>query len=45
MVMGDILLWGDIMAASFIAILPVFIVFLCLQKNFIQGLAAGSVKE
>lgn len=45
MVMGDILLWGDIMAASVIAIVPVLVIFACLQKNFIQGLAAGAVKE
>lgn len=32
-------------AAAIIATLPMAILFLLLQKHFVQGLAAGSVKE
>lgn len=38
-------LWNELMAASLVAILPVLIVFLFLQKYIIQGLTAGAVKE
>lgn len=38
-------LWNELMAASLIAILPVLIVFLFLQKYIIQGLTAGAIKE
>lgn len=34
-----------IMAASIISLIPITILFLCLQKFFIEGLIAGSVKE
>ncbi|GHV93713.1 ABC transporter permease [Spirochaetia bacterium] len=36
--------WGTVMAAACIALLPVTIVFQFLQKDFIKGLTAGSVK-
>ena len=37
--------YGLIMAASVIALIPVLIIFLALQKYFVQGLTLGSVKE
>ncbi|QQO08887.1 carbohydrate ABC transporter permease [Breznakiella homolactica] len=36
--------WGTVMAAACIALLPVTIIFQFLQKDFIKGLTAGSVK-
>lgn len=36
--------WGGLMAASVIAVLPVTIIFLFLQKYFLAGLMSGSVK-
>jgi multiple sugar transport system permease protein len=36
--------WNQIMAASLVVSVPVVIGFLLLQKNFVAGLTAGSVK-
>jgi multiple sugar transport system permease protein len=36
--------WNQIMAASLVVSIPVVIGFLLLQKNFVAGLTAGSVK-
>ncbi|MEO1771138.1 MULTISPECIES: carbohydrate ABC transporter permease [Enterococcus] len=36
--------WGALMAASVIALIPVTVLFLFLQRYFIAGLASGSVK-
>jgi raffinose/stachyose/melibiose transport system permease protein len=36
--------WADMAAASTIAVIPVVIVFLCLQRYFIEGVA-GAVKQ
>lgn len=36
--------WGGLMAASVIAVLPVTLIFLFLQRYFISGLMAGAVK-
>ncbi len=36
--------WNDLMAASVIASIPVIILFFFLQKHFVSGLTAGSVK-
>lgn len=36
--------WSSILAANVISIIPVLVVFLSLQKQFIKGLMAGSVK-
>ena len=36
--------WGYMMAASIVAAIPVTIVFVFLQRYFIQGLTAGAVK-
>ncbi|MGI6558387.1 MAG: carbohydrate ABC transporter permease [Limnochordia bacterium] len=40
----DQVLWANMMASSVIATLPVFILFLYLEKYFVQGLTAGAVK-
>lgn len=37
--------WGDTMAGTVIAAAPMVIVFLVMQRRFIEGLTAGSVKE
>src|SRR5690625_3970471 len=36
--------WGEIMASSTIAAIPVLILFISIQKYFVKGLTAGSVK-
>jgi raffinose/stachyose/melibiose transport system permease protein len=36
--------WGEIMAAALIVVLPIVILFVWLQKRFIEGMAGGSVK-
>ena len=36
--------WGYMMAASVVAAIPVTIIFVFLQRYFIQGLTAGAVK-
>lgn len=36
--------WGMIMAAALIIVLPVVILFVLLQRRFIEGMAGGSVK-
>lgn len=37
--------WHSMMAASVISVVPVFILFLLIQKHLVKGLAAGGVKE
>ncbi|TWE12648.1 carbohydrate ABC transporter permease [Rudaeicoccus suwonensis] len=36
--------WGPVMAATVLAMLPVLILFLALQRHMIKGLTAGAVK-
>lgn len=36
--------WGQIMAAALIIVLPIVILFVLLQRRFIEGMAGGSVK-
>lgn len=36
--------WPELMAASFVASLPVVLVFLLLQRHFVAGLSSGAVK-
>lgn len=36
--------WGELMAAVIISITPIIILFVCLQSQFVDGLAAGAVK-
>jgi ABC-type glycerol-3-phosphate transport system permease component len=36
--------WGNLLAASTIATLPMFVIFLVLQRWLVQGLTAGAVK-
>lgn len=36
--------WGALMAASFVSVLPVAVLFIYLQKYFIQGISSGAVK-
>ncbi len=37
-------MWNQVMAMSFISILPCIIVFFSLQKYFVEGLSAGGIK-
>jgi ABC-type glycerol-3-phosphate transport system permease component len=36
--------WGKLMAAVCIALLPIILLFIFLQRSFIKGLSSGSVK-
>jgi multiple sugar transport system permease protein len=36
--------WGLVFAASVIAVLPVIIIFVAFQRQFVSGLAAGALK-
>ncbi len=37
--------WNELMAASFVGILPVLVVFIFLQRYLVAGLTAGAVKQ
>jgi ABC-type glycerol-3-phosphate transport system permease component len=37
--------WGEIMATSVVTAMPVLVIFMCMQKYFVQGLTAGAVKQ
>ena len=41
---GDVLLWGQLMAAALIATVPVVILFMFVQRYVVQGLTVGAVK-
>ena len=36
--------WGKLMAAVTISIVPIVILFVLLQRHFVEGMAAGAVK-
>ena len=36
--------WGELLAASTVAMLPLLVVFILLQRHFVNGILAGSVK-
>ena len=36
--------WGELLAAGSIAMLPLLVIFVLLQRHFINGILAGSVK-
>ena len=44
LVMGDTFIWGQLMASSVIAIIPILIIYIGAQRYIVEGLAAGSVK-
>jgi multiple sugar transport system permease protein len=44
LMMGDTFIWGQLMASSVIAIIPVLIIYLVAQRYLVAGLAAGGVK-
>jgi raffinose/stachyose/melibiose transport system permease protein len=37
--------WGEMLAAAVIIVLPVVVVFVLLQRRFIEGMTAGAVKS
>lgn len=41
----ETIVWGELMACSVIAIIPVFLVFITGKKYFINDLLAGSIKD
>jgi len=44
LIMGDTFIWGQLMASSVIAIIPIFAIYVGAQRYIVEGLAAGSVK-
>ena len=44
LLLGDVYLWGPLMASAIMTALPVVILFIPLQRYVIQGLTAGGVK-
>ena len=44
MMMGDVFIWGQLMAASMLAIAPVLAIYVIAQRYLIEGLASGGVK-
>ncbi|MBW1699741.1 MAG: carbohydrate ABC transporter permease [Deltaproteobacteria bacterium] len=44
MIFGDVFLWGRIMAASVLTIIPAILFFSFIQKFIVQGLTAGAIK-
>lgn len=36
--------WGELMSAVMITIVPIILLFVCLQRKFVDGMAAGAVK-
>lgn len=42
--MGDTFIWGQLMAASALAIAPVLVIYLLAQRYLIEGLTGGSIK-
>ena len=44
MIMGDVYLWGKLMAACLLSSVPLLILYMFVQKFMVSGLTAGSVK-
>ncbi len=44
MTMGDTFIWGQLMAASMLAIVPVLLIYLAAQRYLVAGLTGGSIK-
>jgi len=39
------IIWNQLMAATFLVSLPVYVIFAFLQKHFVAGILAGSIKQ
>lgn len=44
LMMGDVFIWGQLMAAASVAIAPVLLIYVFAQRWLVEGLASGSVK-
>jgi multiple sugar transport system permease protein len=44
MVVGDILPWGQLMAASLLTAIPVAALYIYAQRYLVEGLTVGGVK-
>ncbi|MGI6149608.1 MAG: carbohydrate ABC transporter permease [Limnochordia bacterium] len=41
----NLVVWNDMMAVSFLSIVPIMVLFTILQKHLISGLTAGAIKQ
>lgn len=44
LILGDVYLWGELMAAAVLGTIPVVVLYIYLQKYVVAGLTAGAVK-
>ena len=44
MVVGDILPWGQLMAASLLTAIPIAVLYVFAQRFLVEGLTVGGVK-
>ena len=44
LMVGDVVFWGPLMAGAVLTAFPVILLFIFLQRHFVTGLTAGSVK-
>jgi multiple sugar transport system permease protein len=44
LIVSDVFLWGQLMAAATLTTVPVILMYMYLQKYMVAGLTAGSVK-
>lgn len=45
LIMGDVFLWGQLMAASTLAVIPVLVIYVIAQRFVVEGLTVGGVKQ
>ena len=43
-IMGDVFLWGPLMATSLVTTIPPIILFMFVQRYVVSGMTLGSVK-
>ncbi len=44
-ILGDVFMWGELMAGALIMLVPIIIIYALGQKYLVRGLTAGAVKE
>ena len=44
-VLGDVFMWGELMAGAILMLIPIMLIYALGQKYLVRGLTAGAVKE